>query len=83
MKMYYNKHSWCIFLTDYYEVLTLRILKSINKQIIKLTFLLATKCVLKFTKQIRIFILIFIDFYPETVFRHLIWSNLQWKKSDS
>lgn len=31
MKMYYNKHSWCIFLTDYYEVLTLRILKSINK----------------------------------------------------
>jgi hypothetical protein len=44
---------------------------------------LATKSVLKFTKQIPIFILIFIYFDPEAVLRHFIWSDLQSEKRKS
>lgn len=38
---------------------------------------MTTKYILKFTKQIHIFILIFICFYPETVFSHFLRSDLQ------
>lgn len=52
-------------------------LKVTNIQDIKLTFWLATKRILKFTKQIHTFILIFICLYPETVFSHFLRSDLQ------
>lgn len=55
----------------------IKILRVTNNQDIKLTFWLATKHILKFTKQIHIFILIFICFYPETVFSHFLRSDLQ------